>query len=873
MVFMTRRGFVRGWVDVAAAAPWVRAPLLLVLYSRGVLLAVAGAMVVLVAASSSGVLFLASTRSASLHSSASAACLQQSQPAITNSRTATQEATPQQTAAGLAHATPIVTSRMRAAGLPGPDVVVEGQIAVPVASGADPGGAMLFARAGALSHVQVVHSAGGSGVWVPLSFASAYHVAAGSMLMTGTDGVRVAGIYRDLAPSAFVPLFTVDRYWCSWSDQIVPTPFDKPPPFFLTDIATITGLAPTLDATWYAPINVATMTVPQTQAALDATNRALAASGLPDYRVTTELPDMITTADRVHAGLRGPVVPIAVAGVVVSLLLVAGAGQFWALRRRSELRLLASRGISPMALGLKAMLEMLPAVLVGAIAGWGLSIALVTRLGPSPLLEPGAPLRALGLVGAGAVLGLILVTLVGAVAAVTDRRANPRRLRLGHVPWELALLLAAALAYWLVRRQGAVHVVRATVQINALLFAFPLLALTGTIVLIARGVGSSLPALGWIGDRLPAAGYLALRRISGTPVVAVGVLVGVALPCGVLIYASALTNSSSSDVRAKYETNVGAPHAFGTLAAPASTPNLRGHGTIVSVFQNDVANTTQDGTPIQALGIDPTTFTEFAYEGAKLRPLIAQLTTDGRNPAPALLINATAGLRVTALHLGTSPVAVTPVATRASFPGLRDGFEPMLVVNRAALTHVDRQAERVEELWTTPAALTPALAALTADKVDANYQITTNTFLDNSGLRPVTWMFTYLQALAALIGLVSLTGLTLALAARTKQRALAYHMSIRMGLTPAQDRRSLFCELGLLLAAGWSIGLGAALAAVGTVYNLTDVYRGLPPPPTFPLPVTTISVSLASSVLLLFAAVITLHRLSTRAQPSTLLRE
>lgn len=326
-------------------------------------------------------------------------------------------------------------------------------------------------------------------------------------------------------------------------------------------------------------------------------------------------------------------------------------------------------------------------------------------------------------------------------------------------------------------------------------------------------------------------------------------------------------------MQAKYQTNVGADDAFGTLAAPGTSPRLVGHATIVSVFQNDVDTTTGTGAQIQVLGVDPAGFAQFAHQGRALRPLVDRLAAPLTGAPTAVLINAPASMQVSSLHLRHTTVPVTVIARRASFPGLRDGFQPMIVLNRAALRHVDPMAERVEELWTTSAQVTSALAALRADGVDANYQISTDTFLDSSGLRPVTWIFNYLRALALLTGLVALTGLTLALAARTRQQALAYHLARRMGLGRAQNLRSLCVELGSLLGFGCGAGFAVASGAVASVYRLVDLYGDLPPPPTYPAPTSAAVIAALAAAVLIVVGALSLQRLYERSSPSALLRQ
>jgi predicted lysophospholipase L1 biosynthesis ABC-type transport system permease subunit len=182
-------------------------------------------------------------------------------------------------------------------------------------------------------------------------------------------------------------------------------------------------------------------------------------------------------------------------------------------------------------------------------------------------------------------------------------------------------------------------------------------------------------------------------------------------------------------------------------------------------------------------------------------------------------------------------------------------------------------AERVELLWTNSDQATEALATLRAQGVGANYQITTNTFLDNSGLRPITWIFDYLRALAYLVGIVAVTGLTLALAARACQHALDYHLARRMGLTRMQNVRSLTIELGSLVGFGCALGVATATGAVGLVYRLLDLYRSLPPPPTYPVPTVTAAYTLVTAAVVTGIGAVTVQRWYDRSNPAMLLRE
>jgi putative ABC transport system permease protein len=813
------------------------------------------------------VLFAASAGTAALHSEAAQGCPQSAEPAIATAQDPLRLTTAVRTPAGFAAGDRAVRSALRAEALPAPDRVVTGYAAV---AGSRTDVVNLFARSGARTHVDVIDSVAGAGVWVPQSFATAHRLRVGDRLALGASRTPVTGIFRDLAPSAFVPMFRLPRYWCTWSDELVPTLENRPPPVLLTDVATIRSVATMLDATWYVPVSALHTTAARAQRAQDAT--AAAAARLrpqASYDLRHDLPYLLSLAGRERAGLSGAVVPIEVAGTLVAALLVAGAGGYWGVRRQRELRLLAARGVGRAALGAKAVLETAPAVALGTGAGWLLALGLVCALGPSAQLEPGAPLTALGYAAVAGAAGLLAIGLLGVRAVPSDRvvptaRSWPRR-----VPWELALLALSGLTYRQVRHDGAVRIVHGTVQVDPLLLAFPLLALTAVLLLFARGGAAGLRRTGAFARRLPPSGYLALRRLAGSPAVAIGTLIGVAIPVGVLVYSAALSGSTGAEVQRKYETNVGAQHAFGTLAERGSTPRLDGAGTVVSMIQ--AGPRIDGGGAVRVLGLDPAMFPRYAFDGDQLAAVVDELRGSGTR-VRALLVNAPAGTRAHVLSIGTARIPIDVVGTRASFPGERDPYRPLLVVDRAALPTLPADTDRIEEIWTSDASAPAALAALRRDDVAASYEVSPRTFLNSTRLRPVTWIFGYLRALAYLTGLIALTALTFAFAARTRRLALSYHLARRMGLTRAAHRRSLSIELATLLAASWTAGAGLAVAAVALVYRLADVYPALPPPPALPVPVGTIAASAAIAAGIALVGAAALQHSLDRIMPAALLR-
>ncbi len=140
-----------------------------------------------------------------------------------------------------------------------------------------------------------------------------------------------------------------------------------------------------------------------------------------------QLPAFTERTSLIRSGLRGPVLPIALGGSLLALLLVGAAGSYWADRRYREVRLLSSRGVSPAALALKLLLELaLPAV-VGTALGWLLARWLVATLGPSPVLDRAAPWQAATTALIALAAGLVLLAVVAGLRsrATTERPVGP----------------------------------------------------------------------------------------------------------------------------------------------------------------------------------------------------------------------------------------------------------------------------------------------------------------------------------------------------------------------------------------------------------------------------------------------------------------
>ncbi|MEO8887736.1 MAG: FtsX-like permease family protein [Jatrophihabitantaceae bacterium] len=862
-----RRAAARG--GVLTTAPWTRAPFLL-LRRPSVFLAIVGAAAILAIAAASGVLFLSTLGTASLRAQAASACPEYTLPTVRAAVSGPEVAT----------TTAVGRQAFRASGLPSPLVSDDGSAQIQDTQ------VHLFAKPGALAQVhRLTPDTGAPGAWFPDVFAAKIGAHVGDVVPTTTGrSIMVAGIYQDMAPNPYA-VGQVPRYFCSWNRQIVATvasdqaiaatPIDaKQGPFLITDPATVAAASdPDVLVSWNAPLSHRTLSLTgfdrgQRAAAVAAARISSRTQLKAD--VSDQLAVTSTIAHRTRNGVAGSIVPIDVAGILVALMLVGGAGVFWATHRAREVRLLVARGAGPVQLGVKAALETLIPALLGLTGGYVTALAIVRSVGPSSVLEPGAPAQSLLLALAAIVVGLVLVGVIGGLSG-RDKIISSARGRLRFVPWELGLL---AIAIWLglvIRSGSGVTVDHTIVKVSPLAFIFPIVGSTSVLLLVGRLVSWLLPMIGRLARRRGVAGYFALRRLAGSRTVVVGLILGTALPCCLFTYGSTVTDGVSHEVTAKYQTNLGAEHVLSVYGIHDRVVDPKNDGTVVKVYQAEPQ--LKDGTDAYVLGVDPNTFARFAFTSAHQAAQVSRLdAVPAGDKIPAILVNSSSGADASSVSILTTTLPLNIIGRDAVFPGLRNGSRPMIVVNAAALVGVDSNADRLNQWWTSDNRFDAALALIHRDGYSVLTEITSDVVIGTTGLLPVTWIFGYLRALAVLIGVVAVAGLVFALAARTRRRTVSYVMGRRMGLRPLTHLRSLLIELALVVGFGWLAGSGVGAGAFALIYRALDVYPALPPPMAFVLPAATLAVTaLVTAAVVVFAAVAT-HTLAERANPAEILR-
>ncbi len=874
----------RRFLPTVGSAPWIRAPLLLARVP-GVVIALVVATAILGIAAASGPLFLSSVGSATLTQQITDSCPERSLPGVSNPAVNDpnflgRNLASAQTGVKVDEGDAAVRAEMAGVGLPDPYRVLIHDAAMN--RDVDPANMKLtlYSRADALEHVQVLSSSGADrGVWISDRYAGARGLKVGDTLAFEFGSAPISGIYRDLARDGTVS--DLPEYWCSWSDLIVPTLENRPPPFVIVDPQTMYELVPVIPekffpvgiyAWWYSPVDTSGMTIADADLVLGQIDRLPYRGGA--YQLVGDLPRFVGGAVAARDSVRGPVLPVSLAATALALLLVAAAGFLWAEQRSGEVALLASRGVAAGPIGLKAALEMLLPVSAGAMLGWIGASGLVRLLGPSPLLEPGALRGAAQTVGLAAALGLLTLAILAGLRSRRSVDSRPsRRLRWTLLPWEVGFLLAAVLTYRRARTEGGATAFLETITLNPLLIAFPLAALVGSLLLFARVLSWLLPVLRRRSRRWPPAIWLSIRRIASSAAVTLTVFVLAATPVGVLIYSAGLTGSLVQTVTAKAEIYSGAAHALDFNAEPGYSPDMRNHGTVVTVIRDGEAN----GDEVQVLGIDPDTFAQFAAwdpsaVGAAPDELVPLVTGAGTR-STAILVRWNDDTPVSEVQLRTTTLSIDVVATAAAFPGLRVlGNRPMIVVDRATVVGSDRYTQRQDELWTDDANLDAALVVLDELGVVVDQVRTPSAFLGQTDLLPIGWTFGYLQTIAALTGVIAVTALLLYLAVQQRQRFAAFHLSKRMGVTNTAHLRSLLSEVGGVLGLAWVAGAAVALVCVQLAYRLLDVNPDFPPGPLLDPPLTLLAVSAAVLVVATAATALAAHAAARSTQASAVLR-
>ncbi|WP_434442889.1 ABC transporter permease [Lentzea sp. E54] len=670
-------------------------------------------------------------------------------------------------------------------------------------------------RPDALSHLTVVQG-GGTGLWVPRTIATAARVEVGDRL-TGSPLV-VSAIYADLAQP-------VSGWWCSEAKTVVPNPLGgdgaSTSVIWVASASDLASLPPEFSSDATVSLRFPTeppVTLADAEALRDAGNARLAALGLPLTR-TDLLSSAITAARTSERNVSSALLPLVIISVLVGLAGVGTVTVQWAQRRHSELRLLWVRGASPLALGLRAVLELGLPLVAGGVLGLVAARLLLPLYAPGVALAPGTLWVALGLVLGVVLLSLAVTVLVASWRAhrTFQRRARARRLAL--VPWELVVALLAVLAWVRLSSNGLGTSLKAgsLPRVDMAALAFPLLVVLAAALLATRLLRWSL---GWSHRvrwwRVPAA-QLALRRLAAAVGPVTGVLLVGVLAVGTIAVGSAVAGAQQSALASKSGVFVGA-----NSTVQVSQDVALGRVTLPSSLQG---TTTLVGVSTGALIVDPATFTDAAVldDPAAVRSLISNLRRTG-DTAPALRIGRAANqeIRVPGLPL------IKPVASLPSFPKLGTrGY----VVARASVPAVDQVGSW--HLWSS-LPLSALTSALQAEGIHYANVADRARVLDGLPFLTVEWTFGFVAAIGVVLAVVAAVALLLAIEVRRRQNAISGALSTRMGMRPSLLWSSHLLEVGALASLAVAVGVLASFMSAGAAVPRLDPAPWLNPAPVLP---------------------------------------
>ncbi|HKD98071.1 MAG TPA: FtsX-like permease family protein, partial [Micromonosporaceae bacterium] len=600
----------------------------------------------------------------------------------------------------------------------------------------------------------------------------------------------------------------------------------------------------------------------------------------PYYVVTpagaaAELGTFITRAKFTGSATIPGIAPITLAGVLIGLLMVAAAAVFWVLRRSRELTILSARGIGAGALGLKAVIEALPALVIGAVAGWAAAVALVREAGPVSLITGGTPRIAAYLAAASLVASALVVGVMAGMRcrSLADEHRRRHRFHILHWPWEVLLLAGAPVAWHFMSGATTIQDLNAgvVVHVPARLLVVPLMVIIGAAAFLGR------LTVVWLRRRTRRASprssalYIGLQRIAREAAIVVVLAGATAAPIALAAYGGTVTRSVKASVDAEAKMHVGSDVVVNVPRGTKIPASLADHATSVARINGLIIS----GVQTDILAVDPRTFAQGAYwdaqiNGESMNQMIAALRAPGADAKPYPAIGTTGvptgGQTVSYITFPSIPYEVHDVPV---LPAAQGGY-PVMIVPAASFTP-DNPAV-AHQIW-----IRGDPVKIRAELVKANLPIThisssDDLFVDTL-YDPLTFTFEYLTALSLLGGLVTMVGLLLYLEARTPRHRRAYVMFRRMGLRPRTHRTALLIELGIPLTAGLIAGLALAAGLAKALSGNFDVDVAVPPGTILSLPLQVV-VAIAAGVLVLAAVAASYAQLRIgRANPSEVLRD
>ncbi len=752
---------------------------------------------------------------------------------------------------------------------------------------------VLLHRTGFQDHVDLVAGGDSPGVWIDEFTADELGVWVGDEIpyelfaFEGElghfeGGLPVAAIVGDLIDRH------TDDFWCGAQTLIAPGPFgDRPPGVALVDLdvfgagrfstAPVQTFFPQ-DQTWEIPVVADGITLADSAEVLSVFSRVGEdLVGDPD-RVRSDLQVVAPRVVTLKGALSASTQPLAVVVFLTALGLVGAAGSYWVDRRSGEIKMLSVLGVGPVGFGFKAFLESLIPIALGLTAGAALSIPLTSLVGPGGEVEGAAVREGFQLAVLGGLSGLLILGLVAGVRSAGIVRSKRKRARGGGLWLILVLLIAAAIVIRIQIGDSAVRFGEGDLigTVNPLVVLYPFLVLAAA-ALLAGAV--FLGIVSWLGKRRvrAAATYLASRRLATFRIPLIVLVVGVAVPVGVFVYASSLTRSTEVTIGAKGRVFIGSD-----VRAPVyETGPLPERLGAVSTFVQRADRVDFEGTTVDLLAIDTDTFSK----GAFWDPTLAEI------PLPELLeaIEASDDTRIGAIvanaeppadegivNVGRLDIPVIVTARASSFPGARRD-RPLVVVSQANLDRLIEESQLpvvplVTWIWT--AGLDEDVVQDDLREAGIGFSFTTSAerALDLTRFQVVIWTFDFLRLYAALAGVIVVGGILLYVDSRQRARNLSYVLARRMGLKMRDHFLATLIEIGSVVGVGAVIGGLTAAVGARSLYRILDPLPEIPPTPRWEAPLTIFLIVMVLAAGLSLVAAWLAQRTADRADVPGLLR-
>ncbi|OXM69528.1 FtsX-like permease family protein [Amycolatopsis vastitatis] len=699
------------------------------------------------------------------------------------------------------------------------------------------------------------------GLWLGNVVADAEHIGVGTKpSLQGIPLPPVTGIYRDL-------LDPPPRWWCSQQsgaviDRLVDDPVDST--VFTTDRKTFDDTVkaiglPTMQyfhVSFYEPapatLSAAEDLVQRSRDLVADVRADLTAQGLGSL-VAADVPTFERSAQiarQARDNVFVSILPLALISVLVGCAGLGTVALQWYQRRHAQLRLLSARGSGPVALGGLAVAELGLPILFGGAAGAVAARVLLALYGPPGAPDPAAVLQA-GVVAAGTlVVSLTLLALIVAVRVHREfelgrvrRRGNRVRL-LAYFPWELATAGMAWLGWTRLARYGtASRLGNPLPQVDPLALTYPVFVVLTVGLLTARlawlALHASHRARFWSRPAL----QLAIRRLAGARAPVTGVLVIGTLAIGTLATGigiargqeEALDTKSAIFVGSNARLDTDSPIGMGDIAMPAS---LAGTSTVVGELT---------GTGSVVLVVDPATFARGAavdhVPGDDLAELLRMISWPDPRGTPVIRVGHTAK------QTGKLPEGLPDAVVAGDLPVFpMIGTSPGYVISRAVL---DRAQLNGIPKWSvlTTSPMAEATAALRGAGVFIPNRVSRESALDGLPFFVVSWTFSFVALLGAVLGVVAILALLVAVEVRRRQNALAGALVLRMGMRPRTLLASHLMELGALSGLAITVGVVCGVSVAGLSVPRFDPATFLAPRSELPDPLPFVLTVLAVGML------------------------